>query len=94
MHLMHASPFSMNLMGDIFDMTPVGSRLRQWMTLVLAGSIDKHIINTPVLQDQWADSIAKVEDLAADIVRLLLHNTKRNDPGFLLVLSWKDFVLI
>ncbi|CAL8574602.1 hypothetical protein XPA_000556 [Xanthoria parietina] len=94
MHLLHASPFSMNLMGEVFDMTPVGSRLRQWMTLVLAGSIEKHIIKGPALQRQWADSIAQVEDLAADIVRLLLYNTKRNDADFLLVSSWKDFVVI
>lgn len=94
MHLLHASPFSMNLVGEIFDMTPVGSRLRQWMTLILAESIEKHFIKIPVVQDQWADSIAKVEDLATDIVRLLLYNTKRNDADFLLVSSWEDFVLI
>lgn len=94
MHLIHTGPRSTDLMGEIFDMTPVGSRLRQWMTHILAGSIEKHIIKTPVFQDQWADSIAKIEDLAADIVRLLLHNNKRSDADFLLVSSWKDFVLI
>ncbi|KAL8929081.1 MAG: hypothetical protein Q9172_000624 [Xanthocarpia lactea] len=86
-HLHRAQPRSPRLAREIYSTTPGGSKIRQYMTDLIVSCMRKDI-----LTGVWEDVITEVEDLAIDIVRYQMRNTKPSNDDFLLVSSWTDFV--
>ncbi|KAI4285446.1 MAG: hypothetical protein L6R38_000610 [Xanthoria sp. 2 TBL-2021] len=91
-HLRRAQPMVTDLMSEIHRKTPEGSKLRQWMIYTIAGWIKEDSFKSENVQDTWTKFMTDYEDVAADIVKFQIHNTKRTMSDFLLVSNWNDFV--
>ncbi|KAL8760171.1 MAG: hypothetical protein Q9199_000193 [Rusavskia elegans] len=88
----HVGPHTTELMREIHGKTPEGSKLRQWMICANACWIKNDSFKSEYLQDTWTKFMTDYEDVAADLVKLQILNTKQTMTDFLLVSNWKDFV--
>ncbi|KAL8998303.1 MAG: hypothetical protein Q9169_002617 [Polycauliona sp. 2 TL-2023] len=84
-------PVTPGVLESIYDMTPAGSKLRQYMTYVIVGWVRESRFVTAV-QDAWINSIEGMEDASLDIVKSLIRNDKQVLGDFLLLSAWKDYV--